>query len=332
MKHFFSQRKNQSPPQEDQERGQGIVEYLLLIALIGLAVIAIIRVLEPAIANVFSTFVNQAPVAPPALLSYTPPPTATPSNTPLPPPTAGPSPTHTPIPLITNTPTATPTSTATSTSTPTITPSPTSTNTPTPSPNVLFVVGDTNLDANDNLVRKQLQALGHLLLIRRDDQAQTADATGKVLVVISSSVDPGDVGTKFRTVAVPVLVWEHDLFDEMGMTGTNGHGDSGNSVSQIQILSPSHPMAAGNTGTIIVYSSNGEMSWGSPNSNANAVASLTSNTSRYVIFGYPSGVSMPGLTAPARRVGFLLYGNGASILNGTGWPLLNAAINWAING
>lgn len=102
------------------EAGQGIMEYMIIIFLVGIAVVAIVVVMEPVIANVFSELVDDAPVAPPALLAYTPPATYTPVNTvPVPP---GPgtatwtaSPTTTP-------PTATPTGTSTSTPTATFTP------------------------------------------------------------------------------------------------------------------------------------------------------------------------------------------------------------------
>ena len=66
-----------------RERGQGLVEYALILALVALAVIIVLQVLEPAVANVFSEFVDDVPVGPPALLAYTPPPTDPPR--PLPP-------------------------------------------------------------------------------------------------------------------------------------------------------------------------------------------------------------------------------------------------------
>lgn len=103
-------------PKRGNESGQGLVEYMIMLALIAVAVILIINVLEPTIANVFSRFVRQAPVAPPALLAYTPPatpiptvdPNATAANTPAVPPTNTPTPTHTPTSTPTNTPTLTP--------------------------------------------------------------------------------------------------------------------------------------------------------------------------------------------------------------------------------
>lgn len=63
------------------EKGQGLVEYALILGFAALTVFAIINVMEISIEDVFSKIVGTAPVAPPSLLSYTPPPTYTPIPT-----------------------------------------------------------------------------------------------------------------------------------------------------------------------------------------------------------------------------------------------------------
>lgn len=119
MKHFW--KKKQTIPIPHRQQGQGFVEYALVLGFVALVVIAIVRVMEPTIANVFSEFANNAPVAPPSLMNYTPPATLTPvptrdpahTNTPVPTPSETPTntpvPTDTPVPTQTNTPTSTPT-------------------------------------------------------------------------------------------------------------------------------------------------------------------------------------------------------------------------------
>ncbi len=99
--------------------GQGLAEYALMLALVALAVIIIVNLLEVSIADVFSRLVQQAPVAPPSLANYTPPPTYTPV------PTLDPNATNTPTPSLT--PTLTPSNTPPPTETPTLTPSVTNT-------------------------------------------------------------------------------------------------------------------------------------------------------------------------------------------------------------
>ena len=48
---FFMQRRN-------AERGQGLVEYSLIIALVAIVVIAILVLMGPQIGNIFSTITN----------------------------------------------------------------------------------------------------------------------------------------------------------------------------------------------------------------------------------------------------------------------------------
>ncbi len=64
--------------QHRRDKGQGLTEYALILSLVAVAVILIVNVMEPVIANVFSNLANDAPVAPPALLAFTPPPTGEP--------------------------------------------------------------------------------------------------------------------------------------------------------------------------------------------------------------------------------------------------------------
>lgn len=108
------------------ETGQGFVEYALILIFVGIAVVAVVALMQPAIGDVFSRFVAQAPVAPPALLNYTPPPTftSTPTVDPLASPTPIPSitlvPSQTPTPTNTTAPSSTPTATSTATATATV--------------------------------------------------------------------------------------------------------------------------------------------------------------------------------------------------------------------
>ena len=44
---------------EPREKGQGLVEYALILVLVAVVVIAILTILGPAIGNVFSNVVNQ---------------------------------------------------------------------------------------------------------------------------------------------------------------------------------------------------------------------------------------------------------------------------------
>jgi len=121
--------KQRNKHHNKQQAGQGLVEYALILIFASIAAILIINLLGPSISGVFSRFVQQAPVAPPSLVNYTPPPTFTATATTDPNAPA----TNTPIPP-TATNTITPTNTATNTPIPTNTPTPSITPTPSPTP------------------------------------------------------------------------------------------------------------------------------------------------------------------------------------------------------
>jgi len=197
-------------------------------------------------------------------------------------------------------------------------------------PYVLLVANSTTLGAGDTAVRNRLLATGHTVVVRTASGAVTADAAGKALVLVSSTVTSTSVNTKFRTVVNPVLTWESLLLDDLGMTG-NAAADRGTLAAQTQvdIAAPTHPLAAGLTGRVTVTTSAQTFTWGRPNGNAALVARPAGDTTRAAIFGYEKGAAMPGLAAPGRRVGFFLDDTSAASLNTAGGSLFDAAVRWA---
>ena len=189
------------------------------------------------------------------------------------------------------------------------------------------------LNASDAAVKARLEALNCVVTVKDAASAVTADANGKALVVISSTVTPTAVGTKFRTVAVPVITWESGIFNNMGMTG-NTNKDFGTKTNQTQvtITNATHPLAAGLSGNVTVVTSGKTFDWGKPNANGISIATVLNDSAKTAIFAYESGAVMPGLTAPARRVGLFLYDDTAASFNSNGAALLDAAIRWARGG
>jgi glucose/arabinose dehydrogenase len=196
-------------------------------------------------------------------------------------------------------------------------------------PYALLVVGSTTLNSGDAAVRDRLIAGGFLPVPRLGSASTSADASGAALVLISSTVNPADIGTKFRASVVPVVVWEPMLFDEFGLTGTAAGTMGTQAQVQVAITNPAHPLAAGLSGTVNVTSTISAFTWGVPNANAVVVARPPINSGRASIFGYERGAEMVGLVAPNRRVGFLLHDATAASLTGSGRALLDAALRWA---
>jgi uncharacterized repeat protein (TIGR01451 family) len=194
----------------------------------------------------------------------------------------------------------------------------------------LFVVGSTTLNPSDSVVKTRLEALNNIVTVKDASSATTADATGKALVVISSTVTPAAVGQKFRNVAVPVVTWESGLFLDMGMVASGNNFGTKTNQTQVSITNPTHPLAAGLTGDVTVVPTGKTFDWGKPNANAISIAMV--DAQKTAIFGYEPNTAMPGLTAPARRLALFLFDDTAASLNSNGLALLDAALRWTRGG
>jgi Subtilase family len=204
----------------------------------------------------------------------------------------------------------------------------------------LLVTGSTTLSSGDQIMNDRLWVLGYSVTVKSGPVATSADATGKDLVVISSTVNPTDVNTKFKTVTTPVMTWEAQLFDDMGMTST-GTSYAGTSTGQtsLKILNANHPLASGLQAqdmSTFYYSPMiaSTLSWGKPATTAIILAGLAGDTTKSAIFAYDKGVQMVGLAAPARRVAFMLDDASSARVNDSWWAqwLFDAAVNWTATG
>lgn len=207
-----------------------------------------------------------------------------------------------------------------------------------PPPEALFVIGTDsvpNLNASDAAIKVRLESLGFIVRVKNAPQTVTADADGKVLIVTSSTVNSGDVGDKFRTVAVPVVNWEQALQDNYLMTdnvdGTT-RGTTGGQT-ELEIVNASHPLAAGLKAGVVTFVSDVDtFSWGLPPDGAVKIAQFAGDPTKFGIYAYDTGdIMFGGTKAPARRVMLPLGNNSYVLLTADGLKLFDAAIKWAAN-
>ena len=205
-------------------------------------------------------------------------------------------------------------------------------------PKVLFVVANpAALNPSDTAAKARLESvLGFEVVAVGDTASQTADANRKALILISAAVGSGNVNTKFRDVAVPILNWEPGIEDDLlaaplaGVTATN--------QTQIEIANATHPLAAGfPAGPLTVLNPAQSVNYVDPNANAIIVARLADATigNSPVIFVFPKGTDMePDPTtgvpfkAPEKRVGFFLNNDSFANLTAQGLKLFDAAVQW----
>jgi hypothetical protein len=196
----------------------------------------------------------------------------------------------------------------------------------------LLVVGKTVMAALDKQLEDSLVRLGFTVTVRDAPAAVSNDASGRALVVISGSAYSDDVGSKFRDVPVPVVVFDDAIFGPMKMTGSRSGTDFGSVLGERRVLitDDTHALAGGLSGLVTVASADLQISWGVPSNAAIKVATVVDQPSRYTIFGYTEGSTMVGMTAPARRVGSFVRFPESATYTDSGLLLFEAAALWAI--
>jgi hypothetical protein len=198
---------------------------------------------------------------------------------------------------------------------------------------VLYVAKDTFLVKRDTLFMQRLESRGIAMVITTDALLSAADTTNINAIFFASTI--GSSATAFlRTVKKPVISCETVVFSAMDLCGPQTGIDFGNiadSTNNISIIAPSHPLAAGFTGTVTVVNQNLALPWAAPAASATVVASIPNQPTQATIFCYEAGAPLyDAAPAPDRRVGMLLKMEVALNLNENGWKLFDAAVNWCL--
>ena len=195
---------------------------------------------------------------------------------------------------------------------------------------IVFVASTSPEPSKDRVVVQRLQDQGFDVTVVADENA--GSVTDADLVIISSSVVHTRVGSAFRDLAVPVLTWEAYQFDDLAMTGkASPDRKERGARSDILIVDPEHPIAAGLTGTVTVSAGTASVSAGRPPDTASVIAVESGGSPWATIFAYDTGDAMVGMDAPARRVAIFPTYPTPPKLTSNGWALFDAAVEWAIN-
>lgn len=200
----------------------------------------------------------------------------------------------------------------------------------------LFVFGSGDpgtVNVSDGILRDRLQSKGYDVQVVSSSLDDVSMASGRDLVLVSSTIPSGNVLATYKDVPVPVILWEQAIQDDMAMTTVTGTADRGNTGGQtaMDIVNATHPMAAGlSTGVVSVATAGNDIAWGQPNANAQVVARVVGSAANACIYGYEKGALLTDDTPAAeRRVVFGMSDNFAAAMNATGFRLFDAAVNWA---
>lgn len=197
---------------------------------------------------------------------------------------------------------------------------------------IVFVAGSKPVAASDAplLVRLQANTEGLPVDVVDDAKVATIDPIGVRAVVVSSTVGPAAVGTKLRDLAVPVVVAEPKLLDEMSMAATNGETPA---ATSIDIVAAGDPLAAGTSGRVAVLTQAKPLSFGSGlASGATVVATAPGQATKAVLFIVPGGATLlSGQPAPACRTAVFTSASAPAKLTASGVAIVDAAIAGALS-
>jgi hypothetical protein len=191
---------------------------------------------------------------------------------------------------------------------------------------ILLVVGNTTLSAADQTYKTRMENLGFTVQVQASASSAASQATGKKAVFVSSTCPNGDIGNKFTYVTVPVAIQTAGIVDDMYMAVAN-RGTDAASVSAV-VVTPSHPIAGGLSGTIALSSGAGSQAWGTGSGNAQNVLRTTASSTHHALFGYEQGVAMDGLTAPNRRIFYGYYAPIPETFTTAGADTFDRTIYW----
>jgi hypothetical protein len=212
-----------------------------------------------------------------------------------------------------------------------------------PPPLIYFVTADPGplTFAGDIAVQQRLLKRGFDVRLARgsDIPADGSTARGASLIIQSSSLGSGTVENvvsgvpvgKFRDLAIPAMVWESSNEDAFGFQELNGIATAADQT-QINIVDPTSPLAAGLPKGLVTVSTAQPFSGGNP-VGAHIVATAADDPSLAVIYNYDKGEKgYNGFVMPERRVFFFFGDITASVATADGLKLFDAAVDWLLGG
>ena len=200
--------------------------------------------------------------------------------------------------------------------------------------NIQLVVGDAGTPSTtDAIIKTTLEGLGHTVTYVDDDTAE--NTSGFDGVVLADSCGSGNLGTKYVSVALPLISHEGFYVDTLGMASAEGAVSELN--TQIVIVDAAHPFMDGpfgsfsgtltiQTSAAFAYINDATVDFGA---GVDQVAEAPTGTDNKVGFAYESGAAMSVGNAPAKRGYFTYRDTVGAALNADGLNILRNVYEWA---
>ncbi|MCZ8519512.1 MULTISPECIES: S-layer homology domain-containing protein [Paenibacillus] len=196
----------------------------------------------------------------------------------------------------------------------------------------LLIVGREKA-AEDVIIGDRLKAQGFVVSYLIDRRLSPERIKGFDLIFISETTNSKYVKENLdhmKTLEIPVIYNKAIAMGDLGMSSTS-ENSSVEKVKKITIKDASHPIAAGVTGSLDVYTEDGRIDYGVPGKSATVIATVAGDEKKAAIYTYEKGSkNMKGETVPARTVFFYMAAGMSGKTTNDAWKIFEASFLWAL--
>lgn len=222
---------------------------------------------------------------------------------------------------------------------------------------ILLINGTSNntvprggLSVGDAFLMQRLEsASGHRTRVMEDAaeaSAMRAAADSADLVLVLESVTSTLLLDKLKGTPTPILNCEAFIQDDLGLTAAGPSGDPGppsrfafgvlDGQSALDVTAGGHPLAAGLSGRVEVYTAPKQVNWGKVAASAQMVATLAGDRDGATLYVYAKGAQLfDGSAAAGLRIGFFLEDDNETgtpnLMTPDGLNLFDAAVAHALD-
>ncbi|MGF7031742.1 hypothetical protein J2T17_002656 [Paenibacillus mucilaginosus] len=196
----------------------------------------------------------------------------------------------------------------------------------------LLIVGREKA-AEDLIIGDRLKTQGFVVSYLIDRRLSPERIKGFDLIFISETTNSKYVKENLehmKTLEIPVIYNKAISMGDLGMSSTS-ENSSVEKVKKITIKDAAHPIAAGVTGSIDVYTEDGRIDYGVPGKNATVIATVAGDDKKAAVYAYEKGSkNIKGETVPARTVFFYMAAGMSGKTTNDAWKILEASFLWAL--
>lgn len=205
---------------------------------------------------------------------------------------------------------------------------------------IAFLVNDKfNMREGDKIIIEELKKEGYSVYVASEFES-IRSFEQKQLILISSNVDAKLVPKELKSLAVPIICWEPNLYDNLGMTGSKKPTERGKKLKDQVKFAGNNPdnlnaISKRQFDQLPSFNYKGNIPWGKVSSAATIVSTLEDTPDKATFYYYAAGEALSnGENAPQLRMGFFFWDDSGEQLpkDEILRQLFLDAVEFAING